>query len=613
MIEKIENMSETQKNLIGKAMFSLTIIFLFLGLPEISLLFILLTAYGAYKIYGKYGLIAVIYAGSLLFVVNHIVIMLANNVYRLSEITSLATIISWLVVIIGFIYMKFMPSNGSILDKEGMFSLNDISSFPKENEQEEGYKFSTIKELKKFDNGIKIDNFNYYPIVEKYVLNKKHLAESKKTSIRIKPLNFTKTFLVLGSMGSGKTEFFHSILNQHQFNRNIIHDIKGDFVEKWYNPKIDFIFNPYDERGVNWDLWNELKESPALVESFIGNLMESQTEEKDFFTASAKKVIIDFFMKIHYQHSDKSSTEKWILLNKEIEIYKEDSESNKTKSSIYQTMDLVIELFSYMAWHSEQGKQSFTINKFLNENSGTLFLLNNSSVATKLTPLFTGFLSLFTEILLSKSDTKENLTLILLDEYLSMSFEKQTRLKLLTQIRSKGGCLMLGMQYLPKHDMEHQQLLDSSSYAKLIFQISDNETINHIIDNISDVTYVSLSKGTSNSSVTIMDSMVSKESGSKGTNTNRAENTKKLLSSSHLQSMPAYSHLSIIASEKILYLGYTEMVKNLIAKNNHFEPIDQNDYYRTKYTDSVTITSQNEDRLKDINDEIAQLERELQK
>jgi type IV secretory pathway TraG/TraD family ATPase VirD4 len=449
-------------------------------------------------------------------------------------------------------------------------------------------------------------------MVEKYVLNKKHLSESKEISIRTEPLNFTKTFLVLGSMGSGKTEFFHSILNQHKFNRNIIHDIKGDFVQKWYNPKTDFIFNPYDERGINWDLWQELKESPALVESFIGNLMESQTEEKDFFTASAKKVIIDFFMKINYQCSDKTSAEKWVYLNKEIEAYKEDSESNKTKSSIYQTMDLVIELFSYMAWHSEQGKQSFTINKFL-KGHGTLFLLNNSSVATKLTPLFTGFLSLFTEILLSQSDTKENLTLILLDEYLSMSFEKQTRLKLLTQIRSKGGCLMLGMQYLPKHDMEHQQLLDSSSYAKLIFQISDNETINHIIDNISDITYVSLSEGSSKSNVGIMDSLVSKESASNGTSTNKSENTKKLLSSSHLQSMPAYSHLSIISSEKILYLGYTEMVKNLIAKNNHFEPINQNDYYRTKYSDSKVTTSKDEDRLKDINDEIKQLERELQK
>ena len=579
--------------------------FLVIGLPEISLLIILIVSYFSYKLHNKEGLFSSAFVGSFIFVIYSI----TTNLDHVSPLIQLTVVFAWFIFIILAIIFRFGKGNSSILDKEEIYSLNDISSFPNEKEQEDGYKFSTIKELKKFDSGIKVDNFNYYPIVEKYVKNKKHLTASKEVSIKLNPLSFTKTFLVLGSMGSGKTEFFHSILDQDKFKRNIIHDVKGDFVEKWYNPQTDFIFNPYDTRGVNWDLWEELKQTPALVESFINNLMETQTEEKDFFTASAKKVIIDFFMKINYQYSDKSSEEKWVLLNKEIEEYKKDSESNKTKGSIYQTMDLVVELFTYMAWHSEQNKRSFTINDFLKGN-GTLYLLNNSSVASKLTPLFTGFISLFTEILLSQPDTKENLTLILLDEYLSMSFEKQTRLKLLTQVRSKGGCLMLGMQYLPKQDMEHQQLLSSSAYAKLIFQINDNETINHIIDNISDITYVSTSIGTSQSAGIVETGFIIQSASS--SNTNKSENTKKLLSSEHLQSMPQYSHLSIIASEKVLYLGYTEMVKNLTAKNNHFEPINQNDYYISKYNADQLDIQDNEDKLKDINDEIKQLELELQ-
>jgi len=494
----------------------------------------------------------------------------------------------------------------AVLGKKYIEDLNNISSFPNMKHQEGGYTFSTISEIKNFSNhGILIDNFNYYPLVEKYVRDTKYLEESKKISINLNPINFTRTFLIFGAMGSGKTEFFHSIINQNGFNRKLIHDIKGDFVEKWYDSEKDFIFNPYDTRGVNWDIWKELDENASLVESFIGNLLESQAEEKDFFTSSAKRVIIDFFMKINYTKKDSTSEEKWVYLNDEIENYKKEADGDKTKGSIYQTMELVIELFTYMAWHSRQNKKSFTIKQFLNGN-GTLYLLNNSSVSTKLTPLFTGFISLFTEILLSQTDTKDNLTLMLLDEYLSMKFEKQTRLKLLTQVRSKGGCLMLGLQFLPKHDKEHQQLLDSSAYGKLIFQLNDNETISHIINSISDITYVSYSEGTS-TNTSSSGGIATGSSG--GTSSNYSEKSKKLLSTEHLQSMPKYSHLSIFSSDKILYLGYTPPVNNLTVKNKNFDMLKQDEYYKSKY--NLDHSKDDEEQLDEIEREISKLENEL--
>lgn len=497
----------------------------------------------------------------------------------------------------------------TVLGKEYIDNIDDVSSFPNTKDQEGGYKFSTIKEIKDFSHtGVLIDNFNYYPLTEKYVNNKKHLEEVKDITINIEPINFTRTFVVLGAMGSGKTEFFHSIINQKGFNRKLIHDIKGDFVEKWYDSEKDFIFNPYDTRGVNWDIWEELNENTALVESFIGNLMESQAEEKDFFTSSAKRVIIDFFMKVNYTKNSATSDEKWGYLNDEIENYRKEADSDKTKGSIYQTMELVIELFTYMAWHSKQNKKSFTVKQFL-EGNGTLYLLNNSSVSTKLTPLFTGFVSLFTEILLSQADTKDDLTLMLLDEYLSMNFEKQTRLKLLTQVRSKGGCLMLGLQFLPKHDKEHQQLLDSSAYGKLIFQLNDSETVTHVINSIGDITYVGYSEGNSSNSSS-SGGIPTGSSG--GWSTNYSEKNKKLITTEHLQSMPKYSHLSIFSSDKILYLGYTHPVENLSAKNKNFILLKQDDYYKSKYSTGEKENISTKEELDYVEDEIKKLEQELE-
>jgi len=564
-------------------------------------------AYLKFKLDGKDGLFRGLMYISMVIAVYSMLSSLGKG-HRHSDWEGVLIFFGWVGMIISAIAMKigyFEKSTAdSVLGKEYVDDLDNVSSFPNMKNQEGGYIFSTISEIKKFSSpGILVDNFNYYPLVEKYVKDKKDLEKAKETTINLEPINFTRTFLIFGAMGSGKTEFFHSIINQDGFNRKLIHDLKGDFVEKWYDGEKDFIFNPYDTRGVNWDIWEELNENTALVESFIGNLLESQAEEKDFFTSSAKRVIIDFFMKVNYTKNDATSEEKWEYLNNEIENYKKEADGDKTKGSIYQTMELVIELFTYMAWHSKQNKKSFTVKQFL-EGNGTLYLLNNSSVSTKLTPLFTGFISLFTEILLSQSDTKENLTLMLLDEYLSMHFEKQTRLKLLTQVRSKGGCLMLGLQFLPKHDKEHQQLLDSSAYGKLIFQLNDNETVTHIINSISDITYVAYSGGSS-SNTSSSGGLATGSSG--GSSSNYSEKSKKLLSTEHLQSMPKYSHLSIFSSEKILYLGYTRPVENLTVKNKNFNLLKQDDYYKSKYVESTP----DEEELNNIEKEIAELEADL--
>ena len=609
MIDKFYNLNKNVQSALLIVLFFVGFFTMFNKGLVLALIPWAILVYLNYKLNGKEGLhiLPLISAA----IVLYSLLIAIDKHKHLSDWEGVVSFFGWVIFLGSAFAIKVLGLFSSspadaVLGKEYIHDLNNISSFPNMKHQEGGYTFSTISEIKNFTNqGILIDNFNYYPLVEKYVRDTKYLEEAKKISINLNPINFTRTFLIFGAMGSGKTEFFHSIINQNGFNRKLIHDIKGDFVEKWYDSEKDFIFNPYDTRGVNWDIWKELDENASLVESFIGNLLESQSEEKDFFTSSAKRVIIDFFMKINYTKKDSTSEEKWVYLNDEIENYKKEADGDKTKGSIYQTMELVIELFTYMAWHSRQNKKSFTIKQFLNGN-GTLYLLNNSSVSTKLTPLFTGFVSLFTEILLSQADTKDNLTLMLLDEYLSMKFEKQTRLKLLTQVRSKGGCLMLGLQFLPKHDKEHQQLLDSSAFGKLIFQLNDNETISHIINSISDITYVSYSEGTS-TNTSSSGGIATGSSG--GSSSNYSEKSKKLLSTEHLQSMPKYSHLSIFASDKILYLGYTPPVNNLTVKNKNFDMLKQDEYYKSKY--DIAHGKDDKEQLDEIEREISKLESEL--
>ena len=446
--------------------------------------------------------------------------------------------------------------------------LDEITSYPVTTNQTSGYTFSMVKEVKQFSQGgeVYIDHFDYYPDMEG-VARTADLKQAKKTEVKIKRLDFTKTIMTLGGMGSGKTEFFHSILNQRAFNRAIIHDVKGDFVQKWYNEETDYIFNPYDERGFVWNIWAEMDENEALIESFVNNLMNTHTEEKDFFTGSAKKVVINMFMQVHYMHQDATPQEKWRELNKLIKEYGEQGADDKTKSSIYQTMELIIDLFEFFEYQSGlEGVKQFSFSEFLSGN-GTLFLLNNPSVSKKLNPLFTSFVGLLIEKLLSREDTKEDLSLLLLDEYLSLNFEKETRLKLLTQIRSKGGCTILGLQFMPKKDKEHEQLLDSSCYGTIIFKLNDNETIKHIIESMGEIEYISYQES---------------ENGGKASSFTKSTKNKKFLTTEHLQSMPQYTHLSLFLGEPIIYLGYTHLVE-LEAKYPNFIKADMKPFYEYKF------------------------------
>lgn len=460
----------------------------------------------------------------------------------------------------------------------------DLSSYPNYKNQKAGYKWSLVPEIEKFSKGeLFIDKFALYPFRgERWTSD---MLSNIKTNINQKPIDFTKTVTVLGAMGSGKTEFFHSILKQNKFARSIIHDAKGDFVEKHYNAETDYIFNPYDSRGLNWDLWEEMKREEALIENFVHNLLNSATEEKDFFTSSAKKIVVEIFMRVHITYNEKTSAEKWQLLIDEIEQYGVNGANNATQSSIYSTMELFIDTFKLFGYQSTRDQPIFTINEFLNSNS-RLFLLNNPALSKKITPIFSGFSAMLFEQLLSRADTKEDLTLLLFDEYLSLNFDKETRLKLLTQVRSKGGCTMLGMQYLPMHDKEHQQQLDSSSYANFIFKLNDNETVKHIVEKFDEVSY-NLAK--------------------KGGNEERKE---KFLSTMHIQSMPEYHHLSMYLTDKIIYLGYTPMVKNLEVINSNFERRNLKDFYEYKYKieQESTIKECTKEEIEQIDDEYIEAE-----
>lgn len=477
-----------------------------------------------------------------------------------------------------------------------------------------GYLWSTPQQLKNFSiqpiKTVYIDEFRYYPDTRIELGFNGVSKLEQETVMKFSPLDFTKTILVLGGMGSGKTEWILSVATQReQFHRQLFHDTKGDFTQKLYDQNTDFIFNPYDERSVVWDIWSEMETNETLATAFFKNFMRASTKEDDFWSAKSSDVLAELALQVHDDESI-SKNQKWLELASVIEhwIEKVNDGSDNTKKSLSNTVEMAKDLCYLMAYRSHCGAKQFTIAEWLKTNS-RLFLLNNSAYAEKLTPLFSGFTAVLTSILLSKADTKEDLTLMILDEFFALKFDEVTRSNLLTQVRSKGGCLIIGAQYMPLKDKAELQQIDSSRYAMILFQINDGETIKHITALFGNVEFmrvdVSNSDGSSSSNgqsssasgahglagaLVIPLSMVSggkNKSTSKNISTSEKERKEEFLTPELVASMPQYHHITYIPSEKIIYLGYTKQVA-LSVINENFKPIESKELRRFKRGDYLT-------------------------
>jgi hypothetical protein len=531
-----------------------------------------------------------------------------SGIYAIIHIIIFALIIMWVF----YKYKKKWQQIEEFLPPP--HSYENLGSYINETTQKHGYSWTGVNPLITYINAkncgvgknIFIDNFMFAKEAKAFLHSQKHgqdVDELQKVAMRFCPRDFTKTIFVLGGMGSGKTEFFFSILNENwgyrHFKRVIIHDPKGDYTEKLYRSDQDYIFNPYDKRGAAWDIWSDMYTYPTLIVSFLKNLIDSQIQKEDSFSSSAVNILKEYFMDIHFSAKTKSSIEKWRILLDKIDTYRKQSAGKPTEGSIYSTMALAIETLRLLAFIATTNpKKQFSIRYFLSSSGSKLFLLNNPAYSASLNALFVGFLSVITEALLSQPDTTANLSLLVLDEFLSLKFNQETKTKVLTQIRSKGGALLLGAQFLPKENKLEQQLLDSSRFALIFFRLSDIETINHIQEMFGEIEYMhygqSISEGESSNFGFGSGGFNIGSGHSEGTSINKSLQKRKFIKPEMLQSMPQYHHITFIPEDKIIYLGYTPLVQ-LEKVNRAFVQRDLALFYQKPFNvvDDVSLQEKN--------------------
>jgi len=292
---------------------------------------------------------------------------------------------------------------------------------------------------------------------------------------------------VFGSSGAGKTVLFKrlysqlkaEILESQEPACIITHAIKDDLIAENYNPEIDYILNPYDERGSDFNIMGLIEEESDITAIATAALLAVGTgSSEDKFWEDGGKDLFEglLYMALYNKEEDpniildnyylktlknigivsfaKKLQEVVVKYPRatnalsRIQIVISDN-TNKTAKSFWDFFMAATKFLDIIKQGNEN--EDIDLDRLINNPKGeTIFLANYTNIKDEIAPYLTVFLTLMIKKLLAKSESDGHKKLYLfLDELANLG--KVYKLdELITLGRSKGGHCLFASQDTPR-------------------------------------------------------------------------------------------------------------------------------------------------------------------
>jgi type IV conjugative transfer system coupling protein TraD len=308
----------------------------------------------------------------------------------------------------------------------------------------------------------------------------------------------TKHILLVGTIGSGKTNTFNHLLPQirKRQQKAVIVDTTGVFVEKFYNPKTDVILNPLDARTQAWDIWREC-ENDIHADELAASLVP-QALHDPFWSDAARTLFVETLKKL--KQTSRPSLKSLIdyainqPLNEIQSFYSGtsaaalvDKASDKTAASIRVNLATYIRSLFLL----EETKSPFSIRQWMqNEKEvGWLFLTAMPDQRETLRPLLTTQLNVAINSLMGLRPNHDRRVWFIIDEKPSLN-KVEALPKALAEIRKYGGCIVAGLQNISQIDKlyghEVRKTMSSLYNTKVFFRSPDSDTAQWIAKTVGD-------------------------------------------------------------------------------------------------------------------------------
>jgi type IV conjugative transfer system coupling protein TraD len=309
----------------------------------------------------------------------------------------------------------------------------------------------------------------------------------------------TRHILVTGTTGCGKTNLFDIILPQIRTRKNkaIIIDIKGKYVAKYYNPETDFIFNPFDQRSVDWDIWADFQ-TESHYDTFANSIIpEKKNNHDDVWDKSSRIVLVEALKKLASENNanitelfnivddmDLGALERYFSKTSASKLISKTSE--KTTFSILMNLVANITPLRCLKTSEVKLKEGFSFRNWVsnkNNNDSWLFITARSDQIDSIRTLMSAALDTALNAALSLEEDKKRRIWFIADEIPVLN--KLSALKKgLTLGRENGCSIMLGIQDIPQlrsiYGYDDAKTILNNINTHFIFRYQDSTTAREI-------------------------------------------------------------------------------------------------------------------------------------
>ncbi|MEM4406709.1 MAG: type IV secretion system DNA-binding domain-containing protein [Candidatus Methanomethylicaceae archaeon] len=312
----------------------------------------------------------------------------------------------------------------------------------------------------------------------------------------------TRHMLIVGRPGTGKTTLINEILLRlrEKGTKAIIHDFKGDYVSKFYDPSTDHLFNPLDVRSVHWCPLSEVR-MYADVDSIATSLIPESKAQDRFWQDAARDVfssILHILLRSGeitnqaiWRYASMTEPEMIEVINQAVAQGIEPArralgylqgyeKGSKVASDVLSTMKQHTNCFEYMT-HLES---RFTLREWVESpQGGFLYITNYVNIADTLRPVITLAVDLTIKHLLSLPDDRNRRMFVVLDEFANM-LRLSTVVKALETARSKGGAIVIAVQDSEQisrlYSVETAHTIVNTCGTLVSFSVGDSATAKYV-------------------------------------------------------------------------------------------------------------------------------------
>lgn len=304
-----------------------------------------------------------------------------------------------------------------------------------------------------------------FPLQELYDHDDRHF-EAEPVNFKIPFFALSTGLAVLGRPGSGKSVMINQLIKQIPGDdKQIIADVKGEFLQKHFNPDTDIIICPADLRTVRFELF-ELVNSNVQTAAIAEILISDDKNSNDPHWVSAARAVMEGILlyaskremtntQIYKTMSDPEALQT-IVEDEEVKpivahfIRRESGGSfDEHTASIISTLVRKAKVLQYLAYLDDlKDNKKINLHQWLtNGKGGKLFLLATENLNKVFAPLYGVIISYLISQILDGDDQKKIGYYFVLDELPQLGKALGDTLEKAAAVgRSKGIKTVVAMQ-----------------------------------------------------------------------------------------------------------------------------------------------------------------------